>query len=53
LPEHLQSALFHLRPGVAVLLYGQDGAIELKNDCNSEDCNQNNQGVVVTLGRNG
>jgi hypothetical protein len=34
------------QPEVAVLLYSQDGAIELKNDCNSEDCNQNNQGAV-------
>jgi hypothetical protein len=33
------------RPEVAVLLYSQDGAIELQNDCNSEDCNQNNQGA--------
>jgi hypothetical protein len=33
------------RPEVAVLLYSHDGAIELKNDCNSAACNQSNQGA--------
>jgi hypothetical protein len=33
------------RPEVAVVLYSHDGAIELKNDCNSASCNQSNQGA--------
>jgi hypothetical protein len=33
------------RPEVAVLLFSHDGTIELKNDCNSADCNQSNQGA--------
>jgi hypothetical protein len=32
------------RPEVAVLLYANEGTVELKNDCNSEACNQSNQG---------
>jgi hypothetical protein len=32
-------------PEVAVLLYSQDGAIELKNDCNSSGCNNQNHGA--------
>jgi hypothetical protein len=32
-------------PEVAVLLYSQDGAIELKNDCNSSACNNQNHGA--------
>ena len=32
------------RPEVAVLLYSRDGTVEMKNDCNSSDCDQSNQG---------
>jgi hypothetical protein len=32
------------RPEVAVLLYSQDGAIKLQNDCNGPSCNESNQG---------
>jgi hypothetical protein len=32
-------------PEVAVLLYSQDGAIELENDCTSSSCNNNNHGA--------
>jgi hypothetical protein len=32
-------------PEVAVLLFSHDGTIQLKNDCNSDDCNQSNQGA--------
>jgi hypothetical protein len=32
------------RPEVAVLLYANEGTVQLKNDCNSADCNQSNQG---------
>jgi hypothetical protein len=32
------------RPEGAVLLYSNDGTIQLKNDCNSAACNQSNQG---------
>jgi hypothetical protein len=32
-------------PELAVLLYSQNGAIELKNDCNSDDCNDINHGA--------
>ena len=34
------------RPQLAVLLYASDGTIQLKNDCNSEACNQSNQGSI-------
>jgi hypothetical protein len=33
------------RPELAVLLYSEDGTLELRNDCNSEECNQSNQGA--------
>jgi hypothetical protein len=33
-------------PELAVLLYSQDGAVELNNDCNSDACNNNNHGAV-------
>jgi len=32
-------------PELAVLLYSQDGAIELNNDCNSDSCNNDNHGA--------
>jgi|GEM_PF-3418664 len=32
-------------PELALLLYSQNGIIELKNDCNSDDCNDTNHGA--------
>jgi hypothetical protein len=32
-------------PEIAVLLYSQNGIIELKNDCNSDACNDTNHGA--------
>lgn len=43
-PAILGGNRIEFRPEVAVLLYSHDGTIELKNDCNSADCNQSNQG---------
>jgi hypothetical protein len=33
------------RPELAVLFYTQEGTIELKNDCNSDSCNDSNHGA--------
>jgi hypothetical protein len=43
-PSIMGGNQIEFRPEVAVLLYSNEGTIELKNDCNSADCNQSNQG---------
>jgi len=44
-PSILGGNKIQFRPELAVLLYSQEGTIELMNDCNAEACNDTNHGA--------
>jgi hypothetical protein len=44
-PSILGGNKIQFRPELAVLLYSQEGTIELRNDCNAETCNDTNHGA--------